>query len=56
MFELTAWQFLVAFFMSLGAVFIFIWAVLSGLFNDIEAIKYQVLEVESDERASDDSG
>ena len=56
MFELTAWQFLVAFFMSLGAVCIFIWAVLSGLFNDIEAIKYQVLEVENDERASDDSG
>ena len=55
-FELTAWQFLVAFFMSLGAVCIFIWAVLSGLFNDIEAIKYQVLEVENDERPDDDAG
>ncbi len=50
MLELTAWQFLVAFFMSLGAVFIFIWAVMSGLFNDIEDIKHQVLEAEKDER------
>ena len=50
MLELTAWQFLVAFFMSLGAVFIFIWAVMSGLFNDIENIKHQVLEAEKDER------
>ena len=48
MFEVTAWQFLVAFFMSLGAVCIFIWAVLSGLFNNIEDIKHQVLKAETD--------
>ena len=48
MFELTAWQFLVAFFMSLGAVCIFIWAVLSGQCNNIEDIKHQVLQAEDD--------
>lgn len=53
MFELTAWQFLVAFFMSLGAVCFFIWGVMSGLFNNIEDVKHQVLEAERDERADD---
>ena len=48
MFEITALQFLVAFFMGLGAVCIFIWAVLSGLFNNIEDIKHQVLKAEDD--------
>ena len=50
MFEMTAWQFLVAFLMSLGAVCIFIWAVLSGQFKDIENVKHQVLKAEADER------
>ncbi len=49
MFGLVAWQFMVAFLMSLGAVFIFIWAILSGLFNNIEDAKHQVLEAEKDE-------
>ena len=36
--ELTLLQFLVALFMSLGAVCLFVWGVLSGLFNDVESI------------------
>ena len=50
--ELTFVQFLVALCMSLGAVCLFIWAVLSGLFNDVEDIKYHAYraEVRDDER------
>lgn len=44
--ELTLLQFLVALCMSLGAVCLFVWAVLSGLFNDVEAIKYKAYRVE----------
>jgi cbb3-type cytochrome oxidase maturation protein len=49
---LTLLQFLVALFMSLGAVCLFIWAVLSGLFEDVEDIKYKAYrtEVNDDER------
>jgi hypothetical protein len=39
--ELTLIQFLVALLMSLGAVCLFVWAVLAGLFNDVEAVKYR---------------
>ena len=50
---LTFIQFLVALLMGLGAVFLFVWGVLSGHFNDVEAIKYKAyrLEVNEDERA-----
>ena len=50
--ELTLIQFLVALSMSLGAVCLFIWAVLSGLFTNVEDIKYQAYraEVKEDER------
>lgn len=44
--EMTFIQFMVAFFMSLGAVCLFIWGVLSGLFNDVEAIKYKAYRAE----------
>lgn len=49
MLELTLIQFLVALCMSLGAVFIFVWAVLSGLFNDVEAVKYRAYRAEVDD-------
>ena len=39
MIDVTMIQFFVALLMSLGAVCIFIWAVLSGLFTDVEEIK-----------------
>ena len=47
----TVSQFLVAFCMSLGGLCIFIWAVLSGQFNDVEAPKHRAfrLEVPEDE-------
>ena len=50
--ELTFVQFLVALFMSLGALCVFIWAVLSGLFTNIEEVKYRAYraEVHDDER------
>jgi hypothetical protein len=44
--ELTFVQFLVAFLMSLGAVCLFIWAVLSGMFNDVEDVKYKAYRAE----------
>jgi nitrogen fixation-related uncharacterized protein len=44
--ELTLLQFLVATLISLGAVCLFIWAVLSGLFNDVERIKYKAYRAE----------
>lgn len=50
---LTLVQFLVALCMSLGALCIFIWAVLSGHFTNVEAIKYRAYrtEVHDDEPA-----
>ncbi len=48
MIEMTFLQFLVALCMSLGALCIFVWAVLSGYMSDVEEIKHQVLEVEKD--------
>ncbi len=49
--DLTLLQFLVALCMSLAAVCLFIWAVLSGLFIDVEKIKYRAYraEVKDDE-------
>lgn len=44
--ELTFIQFLVALCMSLGAVCLFVWAVLSGLFEDIEGPKYLAYRAE----------
>ena len=49
MIEVTLVLFLVALFMSLGAVCIFIWAVLSGLFTDVEEIKYKAYRAEVSE-------
>ena len=39
-------QFVVSLFMGLGAVCAFVWAVASGMLNDVEAVKHQVLEAE----------
>ena len=49
MIEVTMVQFLVALFMSMGAVCVFIWAVLSGLFTDVEEIKYKASRAEVSE-------
>ena len=52
MVALTINQFLVALCMGLGAVCIFIWAVLSGLFKDVEEIAMRAYraEVNDDEQ------
>lgn len=39
-------EFLVSVLMALGALAFFIWAVVSGLLEDVEQVKYQVLESE----------
>jgi cbb3-type cytochrome oxidase maturation protein len=39
-------QFVVSLLMSLGAVCLFVWAVLSGLFEDVEAVKYSAYRAE----------
>jgi cbb3-type cytochrome oxidase maturation protein len=44
--ELTLLQFLVALLMSLGAVFLFIWGVLAGAFEDVEAVAYRAYRAE----------
>ena len=46
MIDVTVIQFVVALLMSLGAVCIFIWAVLSGLFTDVEEIKMRAYRTE----------
>ena len=46
--ELTLLQFLVAACMSLGAVCLFVWAVLAGMFEDVEAPKYHAYHLEAD--------
>ena len=49
MIEVTIIQFMVALFMSLGALCIFIWAVLSGLFTDMEEITHRAYRAEVNE-------
>jgi nitrogen fixation-related uncharacterized protein len=39
-------QFLVSVLMALGAACLFVWAAASGLLDDVEPVKYQVLEEE----------
>lgn len=46
MLEYTLLQFLVALFMSLGGLCVFVWAVLSGQFNRIEDPKYKAYRTE----------
>jgi hypothetical protein len=53
--ELTFVQFLVALFMSLGALCIFIWAVLSGLFLNVEDVKYRAYRAEVKDDESTDA-
>ncbi len=46
---LTIGEFVVALLMGLAALSGFVWAVASGAFRDVEAIKYQVLRLEADD-------
>lgn len=54
MIELTFVQFIVALFMGLAAVCVFIWAVLSGMFNNVEDIKYRAYRAEVRDDEQDD--
>jgi nitrogen fixation-related uncharacterized protein len=44
--ELTFVQFLVALCMSLSALSLFVWGVLSGMFHDVEKIKFRAYRAE----------
>ena len=52
MIELTMVQLLVALFMSLGGFCLLIWAILAGMFDDVEGPKYRAYNAELD---NDDS-
>ncbi|NNF97077.1 MAG: cbb3-type cytochrome oxidase assembly protein [Halobacteria archaeon] len=52
MIELTMVQLLVALFMSLGALCLLLWAILAGMFDDVEGPKYRAYNAELD---NDDS-
>ena len=43
---LVAGEFAVSIFMGLAALCLFVWAAMSGLLTDVEAVKYQVLRSE----------
>jgi cbb3-type cytochrome oxidase maturation protein len=45
---LTLFQFIVASLMALAALCAFLWAAAAGLFQNIEAVKYQVLDAEEE--------
>jgi cbb3-type cytochrome oxidase maturation protein len=45
--EETIIQFTVALFMSLGALCLFVWGVLSGMFTDVEGIAERMLRAEA---------
>lgn len=48
---LTFGEFLVAFLMSLAALSALVWAVASGAFRNVEAVKHQVLRLEEEDHA-----
>jgi cbb3-type cytochrome oxidase maturation protein len=43
---LLAGEFVVSMLMGLAALCLFLWAAMSGLLRDVEAVKYQVLRSE----------
>jgi cbb3-type cytochrome oxidase maturation protein len=51
---LVAVEFAVSVFMGLAALCLFLWAAMSGLLTDVEAVKHQVLR--SEEIDDDGSG
>lgn len=51
---LTLGEFVVAFLMALAALSALVWAVATGAFRNVEAIKHQVLRVEGDDNGRRD--
>ena len=46
---LTLGEFVVAVLMGLAALCAFVWAVASGAFDDLEAVKHRILRLERDD-------
>lgn len=47
--EAVVYEFIMALFLGLGALALFVWSVLSGHFEDTEDVKYRVLERERED-------
>jgi nitrogen fixation-related uncharacterized protein len=47
---LTLFEFVVALLMALAGVSVFLWAAAAGHLRNVEAVKYQVLAAEEEER------
>ncbi|HEV8674188.1 MAG TPA: hypothetical protein VGX21_09080 [Methylomirabilota bacterium] len=45
---LTLFEFIVATLMGFAGLCVFVWAAATGLLRNVEAVKYQVLEVEEE--------
>lgn len=54
--DLTLIQFLVALLIGLGSLGIFVWAVLSGMFRDVEQAKMRAYRAEVPEDEDEDEG
>ncbi len=54
--DLTLVQFLIALLIGLGSLGIFIWAVLSGMFRDVEQAKMRAYRAEVPEDDDDEDG
>lgn len=47
---LTLYEFIVALLMALAGLCAFLWAAATGLLENVESVKYQVLAAEEEER------
>jgi cbb3-type cytochrome oxidase maturation protein len=47
--EVVFYEFLIALFMGLGALALFIWSVLGGQTEEMEDVKYRILESEKED-------
>jgi cbb3-type cytochrome oxidase maturation protein len=54
MLDITFYQFFVALLVSIAAWCIFLWAIRTGQFRDVEDIKYQVWPSQGEEKGSAD--
>ena len=54
MLDITFYQFFVALLVSIAAWCIFLWAIRTGQFRDVEDIKYQVWPPQEEEKFSGD--
>ncbi|MGH9441023.1 MAG: cbb3-type cytochrome oxidase assembly protein CcoS [Thermoanaerobaculia bacterium] len=50
--DITLYLFLMAFLMGLAAWCVFLWAIRTGQFRDVEKIKYQIVSLPKGDEAS----